>query len=53
MTKSFMVSVFLISVLVVSSVSAFEKGENRISNGGFETDNVGETPNEWELNKGG
>ncbi len=53
MTKSFMVNVFLIGVLMVSSVSAFEKGENRISNGGFETGSVGEVPNEWELNKDG
>ena len=53
MANSFIVSVLLIGMMVVPSVNAFEKGENRISNGGFETGNVGEAPDEWELNKEG
>jgi hypothetical protein len=51
--SSFMASILLFGILIVPGVGAFEKGENRIANGDFETDNVGEVPNSWEINKGG
>ena len=48
-----LVVAFLLSVSGVCAADVWSKGENRISNGGFETDTVGETPDKWEIAKGG
>ena len=50
---SALVSVLLVGMLTVSGVNAFEKGENRIANGDFESDGVGVPTDEWALVKGG
>ena len=51
--SSFMISILLFGILIVPGVNAFEKGKNRIANSDFEMDNMGEVPNDWEINKGG
>jgi hypothetical protein len=47
------VGALIIGMLIAPSISAFEKGENRIRNSDFETGRVGEPPEEWGLEKGG
>jgi len=46
-------SVLLIGLVAVSNVNAFEKGENRIANGDFESGNADNSLEEWMLLKGG
>jgi hypothetical protein len=49
-----LVGILIIGMLMSPTISAFEKGENRIRNSDFEADNnTGEPPNEWALEKGG
>ena len=50
---SALVSVLLAGMLTVSGVNAFEKGENRIANGDFESGSAGNPFEEWMLTKGG
>ena len=48
-----LVSVLLTVMLAASGVNAFEKGENRIANGDFESGNADNPFEEWSLAKGG
>ena len=40
---------FISVIIAPDGVIAFEKGENRLSNGDFEADEVGLTPEKWSL----
>ena len=51
--SSLTIGILLFGILIASSVGAFERGENRLTNGGFETGSPGEAPDEWEIEKGG
>jgi hypothetical protein len=46
-------NVIIIGGMLIYSANAFQKGENRIGNGIFESDKVGELPVEWETLSGG
>ena len=46
-------SVLLVGLMAVSGVNAFEKGENRIANGDFESGSADNPLEEWMLAKGG
>jgi len=46
-------NVFIIGGIIILSADAYKKGENRINNGTFEIDKVGELPKDWELRTGG
>jgi len=47
------IGILLFGMLIASGVGAFERGEDRITNGGFETGSPGTAPDEWEIEKGG
>ena len=47
------VSILLVGLIAVSGVNAFEKGENRIANGDFESGSADNPLEEWMLAKGG
>ncbi len=46
---SIMFDVLVIGFLIVFSADAFNRGENIIKNSGFEADEIGKPPAEWEL----
>ena len=46
-------NVLIISSIFVFGAGAFLKGENRISNGNFEADKVGDLPKQWAIESGG
>lgn len=51
MKKSYtaIIGIMLIGI-IATGVSAYELGENRFANGGFEDGEVGLMPPDWELN---
>lgn len=53
MKKLSLFSFALIGLLIVPSVFAYQKGENRILEGNFEFDEAGKKPEKWEIAKGG
>ena len=47
------IGILLAGMLIAPGANAFDKGENRLLNSDFETDNMNEPPKEWSLQKGG
>ena len=47
------INMIIISGVLIFGANAFQKGENRIGNGAFEADKVGDLPSEWTLKQGG
>jgi hypothetical protein len=47
------VGTLLVGMLIAPGISAFQKGENRLSNSDFEKDTVGDLPEQWMIEKGG
>jgi len=47
------INVIIISSVMIYGVNAFEKGENRIDNGTFEVDKIGENPQGWQIDEYG
>jgi hypothetical protein len=43
------IGVLLIGMLMAPSISAFDKGENRLNDSGFEVGNVDELAEQWTL----
>ena len=46
------IGAFLVGMLVALNVSAFEKGENRLLDSGFEVGSVDELAEQWTLEDG-
>jgi len=38
---------------LITGANAFQKGENRMGSGSFETDKFGDLPSEWIIKQGG
>ena len=46
------IGILLVGMLIVSNVSAFEKGENRLLDSGFEVGSVDDLAEQWTLEDG-
>ena len=47
--SSVVVGVLFIGMLMAPNISAFDKGENRLNDSGFEVGNVDELAEQWTL----
>ena len=47
------VGTLLVGMLIAPGISAFQRGQNRLSNSDFESDTIGDLPNQWMIEKGG
>jgi hypothetical protein len=43
----------LLSICTAHAIDDWDRGENILSNSDFETGNVGEEPDQWQLGHGG
>jgi len=49
MKKSILFGVLIFGMFIACNIGAFDKGQNRIQNSGFEADKIGAPPVDWKL----